>query len=124
MIFVNEFGRLEKRPRIALETFVQLLAPFAPHIAEELWQRLGHDQSLAWQPWPRYEPRLTQDPEVELAIQINGKVRDKMTFPADSDENTIQQQALASERVQSLLQGKAVKKVIVVKGRLVNIVAR
>jgi len=124
MIFVNECSRLEKRPRIALDTFVQLLAPFAPHIAEELWQRLGHDQSLAWHPWPNYEPALTQDPEVELAIQINGKVRDKMTFPADSDENTIHQQALASEKVQTLLQGKTVKKVIVIKKRLVNIVAK
>ncbi|KPK76650.1 MAG: leucyl-tRNA synthetase [Phycisphaerae bacterium SM23_30] len=123
MIFVNEYLRLEKRSKKAMETFVLLLSPFAPHIAEELWQRLGHPVSLAYETWPSYNPKLTIDPEVELAVQINGKTRAKITVPADSEEKTIEETALESENVRSHLAGKTVRKVIVVKNRLVNIVA-
>jgi len=123
MIFVNEYLQLEQRSKGAMETFVILLSPFAPHIAEELWQRLGHSNTLAYEPWPSYNPDLTIDPEIELAVQINGKTRDKITLPADSDENTIQEIALQSESVQAYLTGKNVRKVIVIKSRLVNIVA-
>jgi leucyl-tRNA synthetase len=123
MIFVNEFSRLQPRSKKAIETFVLLLAPFAPHIAEEFWQRLGHDQTLAYEAWPQYDEALTQDPEVELAVQINGKIRDKIVFPADSDEETIKSLALASEKVKPHIEGKNLRKVIVIKNRLVNIVA-
>ena len=124
MIFVNEFLRLKERSRSAIETFVQLLSPFAPHIAEELWQRLGHEESVAYEPWPSYKPELTQDPEFELAVQVNGKIKDKITVSADSDEESIKQMALSSAKVQAETNGKDIRKVIVIKNRLVNIVAK
>ena len=123
MIFVNEYLRLPQRSRPAIESFVLLLAPFAPHIAEELWHRLGHDNTLAYEPWPSYDEKLTTDPEVELAIQVLGKIKDRITIPADLDDDAIQKEALASKNVQTALTGKTVRKVIVIKGRLVNIVA-
>jgi len=122
MIFVNEYSRLPRLSKKAIESFVILLSPFAPHIAEELWQRLGHSGTITYQPWPEFDDGLTTDPEVELAIQVNGKLRDRLTFSADADEETIKEKALASERVQELLEGKSVRKVIVIKNRLVNIV--
>jgi leucyl-tRNA synthetase len=123
MIFANEYTHLTPRPRRSMEAFVLLLAPFAPHLAEELWQRLGHAESLAYAPWPAYDEALTRDPEVELAVQVNGKVRDKITVAADADEAAVQQAVMASDRIQALLEGKTIRKVIVIKGRLVNIVA-
>jgi len=122
MIFVNEYSRLPRLSKKAIESFVILLSPFAPHIAEELWQRLGHSGTITYQPWPEFDDGLTTDPEVELAIQVNGKLRDRLTFSADADEETIKEKALACERVQELLEGKSVRKVIVIKNRLVNIV--
>ena len=123
MIFTNEYLRLQHRSRSALEQFVRLLAPFAPHICEELAERLGHDGTLSYEPWPQYQEALTRDPEVELAVQINGKVRDKITCSADSDEDAIKTQALDCPNVKAYLEGKTVRKVIVIKERLVNIVA-
>jgi leucyl-tRNA synthetase len=123
MIFVNEFGRLEKRNKKAVETFVLLLSPLAPHIAEELWRRLSHENTLAHEPWPTWDEALTKDSEIEIAVQILGKVREKITVPADLDDATVREKALMAPKIQSLLQGKKVQKVIVIKGRLVNIVA-
>ncbi len=122
MIFTNAFTTLKSRNKKAIEDFVLLLAPFAPHIAEELWEILGNKETLAYAPWPKYEESLTQDSEVELAIQVNGKIKGKVTFPADADEETIQQKAM--DAIKDQLDGKEIKKVIVVKGRLVNIVAK
>ncbi len=85
--------------------------------------RLGHADTLAYEPWPSYNLDLTIDPEIEIVIQINGKIRDKITIPAESDETAIQEIALESESVQAFLTGKTVRKVIVIKNRLVNIVA-
>ncbi|MBN2376551.1 MAG: leucine--tRNA ligase [Sedimentisphaerales bacterium] len=124
MIFVNEFLRLKQRSRSAIEIFVKLLSPFAPHIAEELWQRLGHTESVAYEPWPSYKPELTQDPEVELAVQVNGKIKDKITVAANSDEESIRQKALNSIKILAETDGKEILKVIVIKNRLVNIVAK
>jgi leucyl-tRNA synthetase len=123
MILVNHLVRLEVRPRSAVEPFVLILAPFAPHIAEELWQRLGHAKSLAYEPWPRYDEELAREKQVELAVQVNGKVKDRIVVPAECDEEHIRQKALGSEKVIAALGGKAPKKVIVIKSRLVNIVA-
>ena len=122
MIFVNHLARQEVRPRSVVEPFVLLLAPFAPHIAEELWQRLGHNESLACQPWPRYDEELAKERQVELAVQVNGKVRDRIVVPAEWDEEQTKGLALAGEKVIAALAGKTPKKVIVVKGRLVSIV--
>ncbi len=122
MIFVNHLSKLEVRPREAVESLILLLAPFAPHIAEELWQRLGHKETLAFEPWPVYDPSLTKAKTVEIAIQVLGKVRDRIVITADAPEADIEKAALASEKVRQSIGGKSVKKCIVIKGRLVNIV--
>jgi len=121
--FVNALTPMPERPRAVVEPFILLVAPFAPHLAEELWQRLGHAESLAYAPWPQYDEALARDNEVEIAVQILGKVKSKIVVPADADEKALESAALADTRIQELLAGKTVRKVIVVKGRLVNIVA-
>jgi leucyl-tRNA synthetase len=122
MEFVNHLTRLSVRPRQVLQTFVLLLSPYAPHIAEELWRILGHSQSLAYESWPTYDPEWLRDEEIEIPIQINGKVRSRLRVAADSDEAAVQAAALADPQVQSHIAGKTVKMVKVVPGRLVNIV--
>jgi len=121
--FVNTLTPMDVRPRAVLEPFVLAFAPFAPHLAEELWQRLGHRESLAHAPWPQFDPALARDDEVEIAVQITGKVKARIMVPADADEATHERAALADDHVRAALEGKTVRKVIVVKGRLVNIVA-
>ncbi len=122
MIFVNHLSKSGSRPKSVLEPFILLLAPFAPHIAEELWQILGHNDCLAYESWPGYDEQLIKAAQVELAVQVMGKIRDKIVVDADADEQQIQEIALASEKVQHSLGGKTPKKVIVIKSRLVNIV--
>jgi len=124
MIFVNEMTGKEVRPKSLMEKFVLLLAPFAPHIAEELWQRLGHDDTLAYQPWPQYSRQLVRDKVIELPIQVNGRLRSKITVPAETDEQTISQQVLADQRVKQFIGDKKIIKMIVVPGRTVNIVCK
>jgi leucyl-tRNA synthetase len=108
------------RPRSVLKTLVLLLGPFAPHLAEELWCALGERKSLAYEPWPPFDEALTRAEEIEVPIQINGKLRAKITVPADIADADLQK--LALEKVQNLIEGKTVKKVIVVPRKLVNIV--
>ncbi len=122
MIFVNHLARQEVRSRSVVEPFILLLAPFAPHIAEELWQRLGHRESLAYQAWPKYEQELMREKQIELPVQINGRVRDRILVPADLSDEQIKAKALASEKVVEMLAGKSPKKVIVVRGKMVSIV--
>jgi len=122
MILVNHVSRLAVRPRAVVEPFVLLLAPFAPHIAEELWQRLGHTESLAYEPWPQYDDAVAREKEVELAVQVNGRIKDRIVVGADADEEQIKARALASEKVVAALAGNTPRKVIVIKSRLVNIV--
>jgi len=121
--FVNTLTPMAQRPRAVVEPFVLVVAPFAPHLAEELWQRLGHEESLAYAPWPTYDEALARDDEVEIAVQLLGKVKSKIMMPADADDAALERAALADPRMQELLAGKTVRKVIVVKGRLVNVVA-
>jgi leucyl-tRNA synthetase len=106
-----------------VERLVLLLAPFAPHIAEEFWERLGHAESLAYEPWPQHDPALAQGREVELAVQVNGKIKDRIVVGADADQEQIKAKALASEKVCAAMAGKTPRKIIVIKSRLVNIVA-
>jgi leucyl-tRNA synthetase len=122
MIFVNHLARQEVRPRSVVDPFVLILAPFAPHIAEELWERLGHAQSLAYEPWPQYDAELAREKQVELAVQVNGKVKDRIVVAAEADEESVKVAALGNEKVVAALAGKTPKKVIVIKSRLVNIV--
>ena len=139
MIFRSSFYKIEKRQPILskswieeirgrrikksdFEKFILLLSPFAPHIAEELWRGLGHNKSIFTEKWPEYDKDLVKDEVIELVIQINGKLRDKISVPADISEGDAKSAALASEKIKSALGGKEPKKVIFVKGRLVNIV--
>jgi len=122
MIFVNHLSKQDDRPKSVVEKFVLILAPFAPHISEELWQRLGHQDSLSYESWPEYDKELIKEKEVELAVQVNGKIKDRIVIAADADEEHIKQKALASEKVVAAINGKSPKKVIVIKSRLVNIV--
>jgi leucyl-tRNA synthetase len=122
MILVNHLGKLSVQSKSVLEKLVLILSPFAPHIGEELWQRLGHSESLAYEPWPQYDETLAKDKEIELAVQVNGKIKDRIVVPADADEESIKAKALSSERIIEALAGKSPRKVIVIKSRLVNIV--
>jgi leucyl-tRNA synthetase len=122
MIFVNHTGRLDVKPKDVIEKFVLVLAPFAPHLCEELWHKLGHETTLAYEPWPQYSEELCKENKVELAVQVQGKIKDKITVDADATDEQIQSAALASEKVQAALSGKTPKKIIVIKSRLVNIV--
>jgi len=106
----------------AMENFVLMLSPFAPHLAEELWQRLGMDGEAAFQSWPSWDPNVAKAEEIEIVVQVNGKVRDRLTVPADITDEELERLALASQKVQAQLDGKQVRKVIVVPRKLVNVV--
>jgi leucyl-tRNA synthetase len=120
MVFVRDVG--SPLPREAAEAFVRLLAPLAPHVAEELWRQLGHSESVAHAAWPEADAALLEEDSVALVVQVNGKKRDEIRVPADSAQEAIEQAALASEKVQKHLAGREPRKVIVIPGRLVNIV--
>jgi leucyl-tRNA synthetase len=122
MIFVNHLTQYNVRPKSVLEQFLLILAPFAPHICEELWEKLGHTKTLSYEPWPKFNDELTKEKEVEIAVQVLGKIKDKIVVAADATEAQMEKLALASEKVQAAMAGKTPKKVIVIKGRLVNIV--
>ncbi len=124
MEFTNFFTKETVRPRETMEKFVLLLSPFAPHLAEELWQLLGHDKTLAYEPWPQFDEALTVDAEIEIPVQILGKLRSKVVVPAGSDQVTIIAAARADARISELLTGKEVVKTIVVPGKLVNFVVK
>jgi leucyl-tRNA synthetase len=124
MVFINEFSKLESRSRQALETFVKLLSPYAPHLCEELWQRLGHGKSLAYEPWPEYDEAKLKVDEVEILVQVLGKPKARIMMPSEADGKTMERMALADQGVQEAIAGKTVVKVITVPGRLVNIVAK
>jgi leucyl-tRNA synthetase len=122
MIFVNEVMKTELRPRQFLEPFLLILAPFAPHLAEELWEHLGHKTSLAREPWPAYDPAKLVQVTVEVVLQVNGKVRGKMEVAAGLGEEDLEARARADEGIKKHMEGKKVVKAIVVKNRLVNLV--
>jgi leucyl-tRNA synthetase len=108
----------------AQRKLVLLLAPFAPYLAAELWEILGEKTSLLRQPWPEYDPELAKEEVTIYAVQINGKLRAHITVPAESSKEAVQQIALADEKVQAAIAGREIVKVIVVPGKLVNIVVR
>jgi leucyl-tRNA synthetase len=119
----NYLTPLAVRPRSVLETFVLILAPFAPHVAEELWHALGHKETLAYEPWPAYDPEMLKEDSVEVPVQVNGKLKAKVVVPSGLDAKGLEAAVMADAAVQSLLQGKTIKKVIVpARGGLVNVV--
>jgi len=124
MVFVNEMTSLEVRPRLVLEQFVLLLAPYAPHMAEELWSRLGHSGTLSCETWPVADPQYLVEDLITVVVQVNGKVREQLEVPADIGQDEIIAQALASEKVQGWIEGKTVVKTIYVPGKLVSVVVK
>ena len=122
MEFVNAFTGQEVRPKAAMETFTLLLSPMAPHLGEELWEILGHERTLAYAPWPSFDPALLKDDEIEVPVQVNGKLRGRILVPAEAGRDQIEAAALADERIIALIDGKPIRKTIVVPGKLVNFV--
>ncbi len=123
MIFVNEALKHEKLPKAALENFLILLAPFAPHMTEEIWQEvLKNEKSIFLAEWPEFNPEMIKDDVIELIVQVNGKLRDKIKVEAEISEEDVKIKALESEKVKNHIEGKEIRKVIFVKGRLLNIV--
>jgi leucyl-tRNA synthetase len=122
MEFANHLTKQDVRPKAVLEPFVLILAPFAPHVAEELWAALGHTTTLAYEPWPKYDPALTKADEIEVPVQVNGKLRSRLLVPAEIDDQSLEAAALADVKVQEAIAGKPVKMVKVVPKRLVNVV--
>jgi leucyl-tRNA synthetase len=123
MEFVNYFTGQELRPLVCMESFVLLLSPMAPHISEELWQALGHSESLSHAAWPTFDSKYVQESIIEIPIQINGRVRGRITVPVNAANAEIEKTALNDPRVKKYLEGSSVRKVIVVHGKLINIVA-
>ncbi len=124
MEFTNEFSPQEVRPKSAMETLTILLSPFAPHMAEELWQLLGHDNTLAFEPWPTFDESKIAEAEVEIPVQVNGKLKAKVKVPAGADNPTIEEAAKQNSTIAGNLEGKTIVKVVVVPGRLVNFVVK
>ncbi|WP_339232739.1 leucine--tRNA ligase [Geobacillus sp. FSL W8-0032] len=123
MVFINEAYKAEQMKKAYMEGFVKLLSPVCPHIGEELWQKLGHTDTIAYEPWPTYDEAKLVEDVVEIVIQINGKVRAKLNVPVDLSKEALEERALADEKIKEQLAGKTVRKVIAVPGKLVNIVA-
>jgi leucyl-tRNA synthetase len=127
MVFINEAMTWQTKPLSVMKTFLQLLAPFAPHIAEELWARLHATfgqiaPSLAYAPWPKFDAALLVESEIEIPVQVNGKFRDTIKVAVDADNATLEAAAKASEKVQTFIAGKVIKKVIIVPKRMVNLI--
>jgi leucyl-tRNA synthetase len=110
--------------REAIEALIRMLAPFVPHMAEELWESLGHETGLVHAAWPAYNAEVAKAEEIVVPVQVNGKVRSRLTVPAEASENELEQLALADPHVQAYTSGKTVKKVVVAKGRLVSVVVQ
>ena len=124
MEFTNYFAKQTTRPKEAMSTLVLLLSPYAPHIAEELWSILGHTNTLAYEPWPTFSEEAIAESHVVVPVQVNGKIRSKLTLPADADAAATEAAALSDERVKPWLEGKTLVKKIVVPGKMVNLVVK
>lgn len=123
MVFINDAYKADTLPKEYAEGFVKLLSPIAPHLAEELWDKLGHEGSISYEAWPQYDESKLVDDEVEIVVQLNGKVKAKLTVPADATKEQLEELAKNDARVKEQLEGKTIRKVIAVPGKLVNIVA-
>jgi leucyl-tRNA synthetase len=122
MVFVNDIMKLESCSRKSIETFILLVAPFAPHLAEELWRRLGHENTLAYEAWPSYDEKYLIESEVEVAIQVLGKIRSRIMISKGVPEGILKEKALMDDTIKKWVEGKKIRKVIVVPDRLVNII--
>ncbi|MEE9167400.1 MAG: class I tRNA ligase family protein, partial [Candidatus Neomarinimicrobiota bacterium] len=122
MILANRLKEREELPKEVVETFVLLLSPFTPHICEELWEMMRHDESLAFRDWPEYDEELAREELVTIAVQVNGKLRAEFEIGRDSEDKKLIEAALELSRIRAYTDGKDVKRTIVVKNRLVNVV--
>ncbi|RHW51075.1 leucine--tRNA ligase [Lactobacillus bombicola] len=124
MVFVNEAQKVQTIPREYAEGFITLVAPIAPHMMEEIWQIFGHEESITFAKWPTYDPAKLIETNVEIMVQVNGKLRGNFKVAKDSPKAEVEKEALALPHVQKFLDGKEVKKIIVVPNKIVNIVAK
>lgn len=124
MVFVNDAYKVDDLPVEYMKGFVKMIAPIMPHMAEELWSQFGESDTITYQSWPTYDPKALVEDEVEMIVQVNGKVRAKIKMAKDTDRDEAQQLALANEHVKKFTDGKDIKKVIVVPNKIVNIVAK
>lgn len=123
MVFINEAYKATVLPKEYMEGFVKLLSPVCPHIAEELWEKLGHSETISYESWPAYDEAKLVDDEVEIVVQVNGKVKAKLKVPTEATKEVLEGIAMDDDRVKEQIEGKTVRKVITVPGKLVNIVA-
>ena len=125
MIFVNEAITWQMKPLVVMRDFLLLLQPFAPHLAEELWSKLPTgargSMALPYVPWPRFDAKFLIEDTLEIPVQVNGKLRDVLKVPVGTSAAELEAAARASEKVQQFINGKTIKKVIVLPGRLVNL---
>ena len=124
MVFINACQKVDKIPREYAEGFVKLLAPVAPHMMEEIWQVLGHNESVQLAPWPSYDASKLVEATVEIPVMVNGKKRGIFTANKDASKDDLQKQALELEHVKEFVDGKEIKKIVVVPNKIVNIVAK
>lgn len=124
MSLVNDFSKKGSVTKGEYKTLITLLNPVAPHMTEELWLTYGNGELLSLQPWPKYDEGKTVDDEIEIVVQINGKIKDKLMIPAGLDKDGTQEAAMNTEKIKGLIEGKNVVKVIAVPGKLVNIVVK
>jgi leucyl-tRNA synthetase len=124
MIFINELYKKERISKEVIEKFLLILSPFAPHIAEELWSRLGNKPSIQNIPWPEYDPALVKEDKVTIVFQVNGKVRSKLEMNSGTSEKEIEDAALDDEKVKKHILGKQIVRIITVKDKMVNVVVK
>ena len=122
MVFVNVATQATTVPKQTMKTFLRLLAPYAPHIAEEIWERFGETELIAHAPWPTYDPEVLKREEVTIVVQVNGKLRSRIQLSVDASNEEVEEAVLADERIQKYIEGKTVRKFIVVPNRLANVV--
>ena len=124
MIFINECSKIEKLPRSMWEGFVKMLSVYAPHLGEELWQKLGHDKTIAYETWTEFDEKFAAEDSKTIVVMINGKLRDKFLAAPGTDKDSLQKAALETEGAKKFLEGKSIAKVVIVPDKLVNIVAK
>ena len=122
MIFINEVYRVGKLPRAYAEGFVKMISCITPHIGEEMWEQLGHDNTIAYEPWPTYDPSKLESTKVNIAVSVNGKLRGTLEVDKDSDDEVVKELAIKLENVVKFTEGLTIRKIIVVKNKIVNIV--
>jgi leucyl-tRNA synthetase len=124
MIFVNECYKVGKCPKEYAEGFIKMISCITPHMGEEIWEFYGHDNTIAYEAWPTYDESKLVDDEVNMAVSVNGKLRNTIKVAIDSDQEVVKEIAMADEKVAKHLEGKEIVKVIVVPNKIVNIVVR